>query len=166
MTDRLQNTRPKCPKNGAGLGFGTLGTPFFNSRAYAGEKNPLAYRNHPVWLIEWERPVPSVPAQTAATAKDDEPNNTETHMKKIRPIKLVRQVHQPGCPEDDEGLRPCPCKPRLALADLTPAILADLKRQARSGKYIYLFTTMAAQIIRDSSPMSARTREEIFGGVL
>lgn len=87
-------------------------------------------------------------------------------MKKIRPIKLVRQVHQPGCPEDDEGLRPCLCKPRLALVDLTPAILADLKRQARSGKYIYLFTTMAAQIIRDSSPMSARTREEIFGGVL
>ena len=61
MKVHLQPPPSQAFREWLGMGFGTLGTPFLNSRAYA-EENCSGIRESPVRLIELEIPVPSVPA--------------------------------------------------------------------------------------------------------
>lgn len=84
-------------------------------------------------------------------------------MKKTRPVMILKVKHAPDCPNGDAE-RVCNCN-RVELVDLTPKLLADLKRQARAGAKVYLCTSQAAQLMTDfDGTLSARAREAIYGG--
>lgn len=76
---------------------------------------------------------------------------------------ILKIKHAPDCPNGDAELG-CGCN-RVELVDLTPKLLADLKRQAKAGAKVYLSTSQAAGIVSGfDGTLSARAREAFFGG--